>query len=216
MLHGAVFDQDGLIFDTEVQFIRAWNMAAERMGFVMPKGFHAAVTGSNGEALTRTVHAWLPEIDAQAYIDLTYAISYDLQEKELVKKPGLRVILGLFQEHGVRMAVASSSHRRRVVSNLERAGLLPFFEDVICREDLTRCKPDPEAFLTAAARLGLAPSDCYVFEDSFNGVRAGHAAGCRTIMIPDLYAPDEEIARCYDACFPDLGAAAAAIREGLL
>ena len=114
------------------------------------------------------------------------------------------------------MAVASSSHRHQVQANLQRSGIGTFFDAVVAKEDVSQGKPDPEIFLTAAKQLGLAPSDCYVFEDSFNGVRAGHAAGCCTIMIPDLLQPDQEIARYYDACFPDLLTAAEQIKNGAI
>ncbi len=216
MRRGAIFDQDGLIFDTERIFFTAWALAAEQMNFVLPEGFRTAVSGSSGETMQRIIEAWIPGIDSRSYMNLTYSISYTLQEKDLTEKPGLRDILGLFRERGVPMAVASSSHRSQVEHNLRRAGLLSFFDVLVTGEDLKRAKPDPDAFLTAAARLGLEPDECYVFEDSFNGVRAGHAAGCCTVMIPDLVRPTEEIASLCNACFPDLGAAAQAIRAGLL
>lgn len=204
------------MFDTERFFYEAWALAAEQLGFSMPEGFRGAVTGSNGDSMKRIIHAWIPDIDPDDYMDLTYSIGYSRQETELVEKPGLRDILRLFRAHGVKTAVSSSSHRSQVERNLERCSLRSFFDVVVTAEDLTRCKPDPDAFLTPAARLGLRPEDCYVFEDSFNGIRAGHAAGCCTIMIPDLYAPTEEISRLCDACFPDLRVAAEAIRSGLL
>lgn len=114
------------------------------------------------------------------------------------------------------MAVASSSHREPVERNLERSGIRAYFDAVVTGADVSRSKPDPEAFLTASAQLGLSPSECYVFEDSFNGVRAGHAAACCTIMIPDLRQPDQEIADYYDACFPDLLTAVQMIKKGII
>ena len=216
MKRGAIFDQDGLMFDTEPIFAQAWAEAGERLGLVLPEGFHAAVTGSGGEAAKRIIRGLLPEADPDEIMSLTYEISYGIQARTLPEKPGLHEILDFFRANGVKMAVASSSHRAPVERNLEKSGVRPYFDVVVCGEDLSRGKPDPEAFLTAAARLGLPPEDCYVFEDSFNGVRAGHAAGCCTIMIPDLVQPDEELARCYDACCPDLLTALEQIKKGLI
>ena len=216
MKRGAIFDQDGLMFDTEPIFARAWAEAGERLGIIIPKGFHAAVAGSGGEAAKRIIRGLLPEADPDAIMSLTYQISYEIQAHTLPEKPGLHEILNFFREYGVKMAVASSSHRAAVERNLENSGVRPYFEAVVTGEDLSRGKPDPEAFLTAAARLGLPPEDCYVFEDSFNGVRAGHAAGCRTIMIPDLFQPDETLADCYDACYPDLLTALEQIKKGYI
>lgn len=214
MKKGAIFDQDGLMFDTEVIFSRAWVLAGEKLGVSVPEEFCLAVKGAGGESTKQIVRDWFPEIDCEAFIALTYRISYGIQKQTLPEKPGLHEILAFFRSQGVKLAVASSSSRQNVEGNLERSGIRACFDAVVTGEDVSRGKPDPEAFLTAAARLGLEPSDCYVFEDSYNGVRAGHAAGCCTIMIPDLCPPNEEIAEYYDACCPDLLTAMEQIRVG--
>ena len=216
MKKGAIFDQDGLMFDTEAIFSLAWAQAAETLGVVLPDGFRAAVSGSSPQVGRQIIRDLLPGTDPDALMELTYRISYEMQGRTLPEKPGLHEILDFFRARGVKMAVASSSHRLPVERNLERSGVRPYFETVVTGEDVSRGKPDPEAFLTAAERLGLSPADCYVFEDSFNGVRAGHAAGCCTVMIPDLLPPDDEIAKYYDACFPDLLTAMEQIKNGTI
>lgn len=214
MKKGAIFDMDGLMFDTETIFGRAWILAGERLGVTIPDGFHTAVSGSSGENTRQIIRAYIPEVDCDALMELTYQISYEIQRHTLPEKPGLHEILDFFRSHGVKMAVASSSHREPVERNLERSGIRSYFDAVVTGADVSHSKPDPEAFLTASEQLGLSPSDCYVFEDSFNGVRAGHAAACCTIMIPDLRQPDQEIAQYYDACFPDLLTAVQQIKNG--
>ena len=216
MKKGAIFDMDGLMFDTEVIYGRAWGLAGERLGVTIPDGFHAAVSGSTGENAKQIIRTFLPEVDCVALMELTYQISYDLQRQTLPEKPGLHEILEFFRSHGVKMAVASSTQREQVEWNLKQSGIRSYFDTVVTGQDVSHSKPDPEAFLTASARLGLPASDCYVFEDSFNGVRAGHAAACCTIMIPDLRQPDQEIARYYDACFPDLLTALQQIKKGII
>ena len=69
---------------------------------------------------------------------------------------------------------------------------------------VTRSKPDPEIFLTAAAKLGAVPADCFVVEDSFNGVRAGRAGGFRTLMVPDMLPPDREMEEKAERILKDL------------
>lgn len=216
MKKGAIFDMDGLMFDTEVIYGRAWRLAGERLGFTIPDGFHTAVSGSSGENMKQIIRSFLPGVDCEAFIELTYQISYDIQRHTLPEKPGLHEILEFFRGHGVKMAVASSTHREQVEWNLERSGIRSYFDAVVTGQDVSHSKPDPEAFLTASAQLGLSASDCYVFEDSFNGVRAGHAASCCTIMIPDLRQPDQEIAQLYDACVPDLLTAVQQIQKGVI
>ncbi len=216
MLPGAIFDQDGLLFDTEVLYARSWVAAGKEMGFAVPREFCTAVSGSSGPGMERIVHTYFPNIDAKAYIRRLFQICHEEQARCLPEKPGVREILGFFKERGVRMAVASSSRREQIRLNLARAGLTDYFDAVVSGEDVVCGKPDPAIFRAAAEQLGLAPEECYVFEDSFNGVRAGHAAGCRTIMIPDLRQPDEEIAQLYDGCCETLLEAMEKIAAGVL
>ena len=69
---------------------------------------------------------------------------------------------------------------------------------------LQRSKPAPDIFLLAAEALGAEPERCFVIEDSFNGIRAAHAAQMRPIMVPDMLAPTEEIAAMAEVVLPDL------------
>ena len=150
MKKGAIFDQDGLMFDTEAIFARAWAEAAERLGAVIPEGFHAAVCGSGEEVAKRIIRDWIPGVDCDRFLELVYRISYDIQSRTLPEKPGLHEILEFFRSRGVKLAVASSSHRAPVERNLEKSGVRPYFEAIVSGEELSRGKPDPEAFLTAA------------------------------------------------------------------
>ena len=84
------------------------------------------------------------------------------------------------------------------------ARLLDFFDHVVTGDMVTHSKPHPEIFLKAGALSGAAPSEIWVIEDSYNGIRAAHAAGMRPLMIPDLIPPDEEMRRKAEVILPDL------------
>ena len=73
------------------------------------------------------------------------------------------------------------------------SGILPRFHAVVAAGDYARGKPNPDPFLTAADRLGVAPEACLALEDSHNGVRAAHAAGMMTVMVPDLLPVTDEM-----------------------
>ena len=81
----------------------------------------------------------------------------------------------------------------RLYVNFLDAFTIKYFDAMVGGDEVAKSKPDPEVFLKAASALHLAPVDCYVFEDSFNGVRAGHAAGALTVMIPVQVQPTPEI-----------------------
>jgi HAD superfamily hydrolase (TIGR01509 family) len=80
-------------------------------------------------------------------------------------------------------ALVTSSMAWYVEAVLDRFGLAPWFDAVVCEADVVRGKPDPEPYLLAAGRLGVRPSDCLVLEDSQNGVLSGVAAGCDVVAV---------------------------------
>jgi HAD superfamily hydrolase (TIGR01509 family) len=81
-------------------------------------------------------------------------------------------------------AVVSGSNRESIVKSLTTVGLLDRFEVIVGHEDYTRSKPAPDAFLIAAERLGVAPRDCLVFEDTEMGIAGATAAGMASVRVP--------------------------------
>jgi HAD superfamily hydrolase (TIGR01509 family) len=87
--------------------------------------------------------------------------------------------------HGrIPFAVVSGSTRDSVIASLESLGLLDRFDTLVCAGDYSKSKPDPEPFLLAAQRLGVAPEDCLVFEDTEMGIQAATAAGMASVKVP--------------------------------
>jgi len=89
--------------------------------------------------------------------------------------PGVMDFLNEARSLGKRLAIASASKNTPLI--LERLGLGDFFDAVVDGNKITRAKPDPEVFLTAAKELGLSPEECVVFEDAVAGVEAAHRGG---------------------------------------
>lgn len=88
-------------------------------------------------------------------------------------------------QHGrIPFAVVSGSTRNSVTASLETLKLLDRFEALVCAGEYTRSKPDPEAFLMAASKLGVAPRSCLVFEDTEMGIQAARAAGMASVKVP--------------------------------
>ena len=112
---------------------------------------------------------------------------------KLAKKPGVEELLGYLREHEFKVGLASSTREALVRKELSEGGLIEYFDQIIGGDKVKRSKPEPDIFLEACSRLGSEPEKCYVIEDSYNGIRAAHAAGMHPIMVPDLMEATEEM-----------------------
>ena len=216
MKKGAIFDMDGLLTDTERFYSQSWRETARFFGQAWIEGFDRAVAGTSGEKMLEVIHTHFPYVDAQAFMNFCIGNQKRLVREELREMPGAGEIVRFFRERGVKTAVASSSSTEAICDNLKRLNMLELFDAVTSGEEIKNAKPAPDIFLLAAERIGCAPEDCYVFEDGINGCLAGIAAGCATIMIPDLFQPTEELRRNCAGIFESLTAAQDAIMHGLL
>lgn len=195
MKRGAIFDMDGLLLDTERLYQESWVEMARTFGQTADPAFPAAVSGTSGEGMREVIRRYYPAVDPYAFQAGCIAhVDGILDEQGPPVKPGAGELLEYLGARGVKLAVASSTGRERILSNLRAARLDRFFDAVVSGQQVERGKPEPDIFLFAAREIGCPPEDCYVFEDSVNGVRAGMAAGCVTVMVPDLAAPPKDLA----------------------
>jgi HAD superfamily hydrolase (TIGR01509 family) len=191
---GAIFDQDGLLFDTEVIFERCWIKTGREFGLPIDSELTRRLMGCGRKELAFIIGETFPGCDSVAVVDLAHRLAAETQlAMKPVVKPGVNEILAFCRSRGIRTAIASSSMRHLVDHNLAVAGIAEFFDAVVTGRDVANGKPSPDIFLLAAERIGISPSECVVFEDAFTGIHAAHAAGCRPVLIPDRRAPTPEI-----------------------
>jgi HAD superfamily hydrolase (TIGR01509 family) len=190
-----VFDMDGTLLDTEAVFRDIVYDVCGALGYEMTDTVHLAMVGSSHEATNQLL--------VEAYgVAFPHAL-FDSQCREMMHhrmaetvpvKAGVHEMLAELRARRIPVAVATSSRSPHAFGHLGRAGLLDLFAAVVTRDDVTNPKPHPEPYLKAADLLGVHPGDCLAVEDSHSGVRAAHAAGMQTVMVPDLVVPSEEIA----------------------
>lgn len=216
MKKGAIFDMDGLLFDTETMYQRAWTIIADEFGVERKPELGRACCGTCGELTVRLVHECHPTVDAEAYIRRVIEYVREESEKHLPVMEGAREILQYFHAHGVRIATASSSRVELIEANLSKSGLRDYFDVVVGGDLVENGKPAPDIFLMAAERIDLPPADCYVFEDGYNGLRGAAAAGCAPVMIPDTMPPTDEMRALCTGIYSSLRDALDAIRKGTL
>lgn len=195
-VRAVVFDMDGLLIDTEGLVRAGSKLAARRFGRDLPDAVSARMIGLPGkDCEAMLAEHFGPDFPLERYLEEERRQVTALFAEGVALKAGVTELLDHLDALGLPRAVATSSSRAAASHHLGAHGLYARFDAVIAREDVPRHKPHPEPFLAAAAAIGVAPGACLALEDSHNGVRAAHAAGMMTVMVPDLLHPTEEMDR---------------------
>ena len=182
---GYIFDLDGTLVDTMPLHFRAWDAAMRSAGLQAP--LDEELFYSLGGVPTRRVAELIAEhygltIDSEALFHHKEALFAELQADAELIAPVADFARRVAQTHPV--AIASGGPRFIVQRSLDLAGLAPLFKVVVSADDVTHGKPAPDMFLLAAARMGVPPTACLVFEDAEPGVRAAEAAGMKWVRVP--------------------------------
>ena len=212
MIRAVLFDMDGLLTDSERVYARGIQAVMDGLGISISDDAIAQALGTTDPVTDQIFSRGNPRYDGDAMRsavnDWLVRNGYD---RAMPLKPGAEHILRTLTGRGVLCALVTSSPLSRADNYLGGQGLLSLFSAVITGDLGLPSKPAPDVYLTAAARLGVPIADCAVLEDSYNGLRAGRAAGAMTVMVPDLAPYCEEIAPFVDHLAADLSEA-----EGIL
>ena len=186
-IRAVLFDMDGLMFDTQRLWDKAWRQAGEACGVAMGE---AQIAPLRGRSLADSRAIFEKNVAPGEVFDRCNAMADALVREwlrgEVPMKPGLLQLLAYLQRTGRIMAVVSSTEQDLVKDLLRRAGILHYFSAVVCGDMVRHSKPAPDIYLLGAQRVGVPSEQCLVLEDSENGARAGIAAGCRTVVVPDI------------------------------
>ncbi len=195
MMHGKtegiIFDVDGVLFDSEPLHLKAWLFTADKMGFHLSKEDLFRWTG-------------LPCEELALYIEKRELLKYSAREVFKVKDRFYRKLLENELEFDIEikrylkkfakklsLAWATTSSRENIKIMFEKADVFDFFKCGICLEDVTKTKPDPEAYLKAAECLNLVPENCIALDDSQAGISSAVNAGVRTFGITGVFGKEE-------------------------
>ena len=185
---------DGLLIDSEVVVREGVVRAAAALGHAFPPQlFMDSIGRSEADYLRILIDNFGPDFPLEEFRARERLEIKRLFEGGVQLKTGVVELIDALDRRGLPLAVATSSGRESARTHLGAHGLYERFQTVVAREDTPRHKPNPDPFLEAARRLKVDPQDCLALEDSHNGVRAAHAAGMMTVMVPDLLDPTEEM-----------------------
>ena len=177
-MKAALFDLDGVVFDTEPQYTVFWGAQCREFHPEHPGLEHEI----KGQTLVQIYEAWFsgPLTEKQALI--TRRLDEYEAQMSYNYVTGFEQYIRSLREKGVKTAVVTSSNRPKMEAVYRsHPEFKELFDAILTSEDFSASKPDPDCYLKAAERFGVAPEDCVVFEDSFNGLKSGRAAGMTVV-----------------------------------
>ncbi len=181
---GVIFDFDGVVIDSEGLWKRAACEVLAEFGHTVDAEEYARGWIANGQGPEAAVTKYALPITAAEFRRRRAPIVERLVLNEAELIPGAReALVRLSARHPI--ALATNSVAGIVGPVLDRYGLRPYFKDLLTRERYAKAKPEPDAFLAAAAALGLPPARCVVIEDAERGVVAARRAGTKCVAVPN-------------------------------
>ena len=179
-----IFDMDGTLVDNCAYHVTSWQAFARRYGHELTAQQILDWMGAQGSFYMEQIFQRAIPLDELARLCAEKeAIYRELAAPHLVVPEGLCAFLDAAQARGIPCAIATGGPKENVDFVLDTLDLRKYFSVIVDSTMYTHSKPDPECFLTAAARLGVPPEKCQVFEDAVNGIQAAHAAGMRVTVV---------------------------------
>jgi len=181
MGYAVIFDMDGVLLDSHKMIWDSVNAVLEK------KGVHLNEEEINlyvGKSFKDDIAAWNSiyglSLELKSFTDEVWALELEYLKKMQPDK-GLVAMLDDLKSHNVPMAVGTSSQRFRVDIILDYLGLQNYFSAVVSANDVTKHKPEPDLFLTAASRLSMPPEKCIVIEDAASGIEAAKRGKMKSV-----------------------------------
>jgi HAD superfamily hydrolase (TIGR01509 family) len=188
-VQAVIFDMDGVIVDSEPYSMQALIDVLRHYGIDpteddLRRSYGRRVRDDFADYFCR----YAVTADLNTAIAHKHARYYHLAAGQLKAFPGVKPLIQRLRDHRYRLALASSGDRVKVAFGMQALGLDATFDSVVCGDDVTHSKPEPEIYLMAARRLGISPAGCVAIEDAPAGVEAAKRAGMRCIAVTNSVA----------------------------
>lgn len=199
MLELVIFDVDGLMIDTESVWKNAFDKAGDKYGIPnLGDTLFPSLIGKRLEDEQVLLNRLLPSDIQDKLLNEWRQIGLSSLANKVPVKPGLYEMLDFLEQHHIKMAVATTTRRDLTEQRLKKIGVYDRFEYVLCGDEVTKRKPDPEMrkpdpeiYLSVLKKMNTKAENTIVLEDSSVGVEAAYRAGIDCIQVPDLIAPTE-------------------------
>ena len=192
MLELVIFDVDGLMIDTESVWKNAFDKAGDKYGIPnLGDTLFPSLIGKRLEDEQVLLDRLLPSDIQDKLLNEWRQIGLSSLANKVPVKPGLYEMLDFLEQHHIKMAVATTTRRELTEERLKRVGVYDRFDYVLCGDEVTNRKPNPEIYLSVLKQMDTDARNALVLEDSVVGVEAAYSAGIYCIQVPDLIAPTE-------------------------
>lgn len=190
---GALFDWDGVIIDSAHVHKKSWELLSSELGMPLPSDHFERGFGRTNDIVFSQILKWTSVPEEIAKLSERKEILYRqlLLSDGIYPLPGVLKLIDSLKVAGIPCAVGSATPRINITELLPILGLKDAFSALVCSDDVTRSKPDPEVFLTAAQRISRLPENCIVFEDATYGLEAARRGGMKAVGVATTYSKDK-------------------------
>ena len=182
-MKAVIFDMDGVLVDSQPYHFKADIETMSEYGVVKDQKFYEKFAGTlTSDRMRILKNLFKLDIPVEEMVKKREDMILEIMAREDIKPvSGIPEFLKSIKNRGLKTAVASSSGYDLIGLILSRLGISEYFDSITSGNDVKRGKPDPDVFLLAAERIGVNPRDCFVVEDSENGVKAAKSAGMKAL-----------------------------------
>ena len=195
-VQAVIFDMDGLMLDTEPIYYTAWKLAVADCGYQFDEEWYSKFVGRSNDdcdlMMLEIFGSDYPVAKCRELRDRHWR--QQILDNSIPLKPGLVELLDFLEALDLPKAIATASLRSEAALSITASGIGPRFVHSTAGDEVPNNKPAPDIYIESARKLGVAPQNCLVFEDSNAGATAAVSAGAMTIMVPDLQPPHPDVA----------------------
>lgn len=191
-----IFDMDGVLIDSEPAYLKMNMKLFSEFGIEMDDENYKALVGLPSMPMWKMLkQKYKLKNNVSDFIELEKKRMSEILDSEIISRPieGIVTLLNSLKEKNINLSVASSSAKANINFVLNKLDLKPYFDFVISGEEVINGKPAPDIFLRAAEKFNAAPENCFVIEDSSNGIKAAKAAGMRSIGFTNMGLNEQDL-----------------------
>lgn len=194
MIKAVIFDMDGTITDTEWCNVKFWCEAARQFGIEVAEEDILFIRSLEAKKSAAYLENKYKGFDYYAVREVRRKLMREYVDANgVTAKPGVKELLTYLKDNGIKTALATATQYQHAERYMKDLGFFDLFDSIVCTSMVEHGKPAPDVFLYACECIGERPEECIAVEDSPNGIRSASAAGCITVMVPDLTPADDEM-----------------------